>query len=326
MFRQLGPLALVALAPFAGGVPSAQAASASPEAAPADRMTRLTLSGPALAGPAATRLAVPPGMSAEDRAPHTRGRVLARRVKNIAHRGASANAPENTLAAFRAAQARGADLFELDVQETKDHKLVVVHDTTLGRTTNAEKVFPAKSPWRVRDLTLAEIRRLDAGSWFGSKYRRQRVPTLAGTLREMQGSGLDLLLEVKSPSLYPGIGKRVAAELRRNPNWLAQDRIIVQSFDWPFVRDFHKRLPSAPTGLLGTPSKSGLTAAAKYADYINPPQRNVTADYVSSVHKHGMRILPWTVNDAATMRRLIRTGADGIITNRPGTLQAVNGG
>ncbi|MBC6462750.1 glycerophosphodiester phosphodiesterase [Actinomadura sp. HBU206391] len=311
MLRQLAPIALATLAPLAAGMPAAQAASTSAESASATH----AVAGLALTRPGPARLA-----ATEPNPPENR------RVLDVAHRGASAQAPENTMAAFRAARDRGADVLELDVQETKDHKLVVMHDTTLGRTTNAERIFPGKSPWRVRDLTLAQIRKLDAGSWYGSAYKGQRVPTLARTLRDMQDSGMDLLLEVKSPSLYPGIGDRVADELRRHGNWLNKDRVIVQSFDWPFVREFHKRLPNVPTGLLGTPPTSDLAAAAKYADYINPPHKDVTPGYVRKVHKRGMKVIPWTVNDAPTMRRLIRNGADGIITNRPGTLREVNGG
>jgi glycerophosphoryl diester phosphodiesterase len=327
MLRQFGPLALVTLAPFALGVPAARAASAPAEAASADRapaeyaLAAPASTEPALTEPASTEPASPAAARTAAQDPADDGRVL-----NIAHRGASDQAPENTLAAFRAARDRGANVVELDVQQTKDHKLVVVHDTTLGRTTNAERIFPGKSPWRVRDLTLAQIRKLDAGSWYGSGYKKQRVPTLGSALREMQDSGLDMLLEVKSPSLYPGIGDRVAKELRKHQGWLDQDRVIVQSFDWPFVRDFHQRLPGVPTGLLGTPARSDLGAAAEYADYINPPHKNVTPGYVKSVHKHGMRILPWTVDDASTMRHLLESGADGIITNRPGTLRSVNGG
>jgi glycerophosphoryl diester phosphodiesterase len=306
MLRQLGSLTLALFAPLTVVNPVARATSGLPS--PQAR--------PATTGSASGSVGTTPRLP----------RASARRVQIIAHRGASAYAPENTLAAFRAAAARGATLFELDVQQTKDGKLVVVHDTTLGRTTNVEKVFPAKKPWRVRDLTLAQIRKLDAGSWFGSTYRGQRVPTLGETLRTMDGKGLDMLLEVKSPSLYPGIGKRVAAELRAHPGWLDSDRVIVQSFDWPFIRAFHGRLPQAPTGLLGTPSTSGLRAASTYAGYINPRYGDVTAGYVASVHKRGMKIFPWTVNDSATMRRIIRTGADGIITNKPDTLRRVASG
>ena len=87
------------------------------------------------------------------------------RVTNVAHRGASACAPENTLASIRKGIELGADLIELDVQRTKDGKLVIVHDTGLARTTDVEQVYPDRAPWNVRDFTFAEVRGLDAGSW-----------------------------------------------------------------------------------------------------------------------------------------------------------------
>jgi glycerophosphoryl diester phosphodiesterase len=292
----------------------AHAASAQAQPAPTTLTPVQALRAAALSQAAVPAAGTVPGLS-----------TRARRVRHAAHRGASAYAPENTLAAFRSAADRGADLFELDVQQTKDHKLVIVHDTTLARTTNVEKIFPSKKPWRVRDLTLAEIKRLDAGSWFGSKFKGERVPTLGGTLSAMNGRGIDMLLEVKSPSLYPGIGRRVATELRANPSWLGPKKVIVQSFDWGFIRNFHDQLPSAPTGLLGTPSTGSLSSAAKYADYINPPYKDATAGYVSSVHKRGMRVFPWTVNDSSTMRRVIAAGADGVITNRPGAMPRTAG-
>jgi glycerophosphoryl diester phosphodiesterase len=235
-------------------------------------------------------------------------------IINVAHRGASAYAPENTVAAFTLAARQGSDMFELDVQETSDHRLVLMHDTTLARTTDAEQVFPGRAPWRVADFTLAEIRKLDAGSWFGDES--EPVPTLQEALRAMRGSGLGLLLEIKSPRLYPGIEARVARELRRS--WSGE--LAVQSFDWDSMRLFAKTMPEAPIGLLGTPSAGELPALAEFADQINPPHADVTRDYVESVHDLGMDVLTWTVDDAATMRRLITFGVDGIITNRPDVL------
>jgi hypothetical protein len=91
-------------------------------------------------------------------------------VIDVAHRGASAYVPENTVAAFKLARAQHARMFELDVQETKDHQLILMHDTSLARTTNVEDVYPHRSPWRVRDFTLAQIKKLDAGSWFSPRY------------------------------------------------------------------------------------------------------------------------------------------------------------
>ncbi|WP_433332091.1 glycerophosphodiester phosphodiesterase [Spirillospora sp. CA-294931] len=251
------------------------------------------------------------------------------KVTNVAHRGASADAPENTLAAFRLARTQRAHQFELDVQETKDRKLVLMHDTTLARTTNVEKVFPGRAPWKVSAFTLAEIRRLDAGSWFGSKYKGERVPTLGESLRAMRGSGLGLLLEVKAPELYPGIERRLAAELKRHPFWLAPDRderrLVVQSFNWSSARRFHAVLPKVPIGLLGTPESAELPGLAKWADQINPRYTEVTPSLVRRVHGLKMEMFVWTVDDPAAMRRVIRLKVDGVITNKPAVLNRVLG-
>lgn len=236
-------------------------------------------------------------------------------VVNVAHRGASAYAPENTLAAFRLAQTQHADLFELDVQETRDHELILMHDTTLSRTTDAEQVFPGRSPWSVGDFTLAEIRRLDAGG--------EGVPTLGETLRAMESGPLGLLLEIKKPHLYPGIEGRVADELGRNPAWLGEGRLIVQSFSWESMRTFHRAMPQVPIGLLGTPSTADLAGLSRFADQINPPYGTLTASYVRRVHRLGMEVYAWTVDDQDTMRRMISLGVDGIITNRPDVLHGV---
>ncbi|MEV0201329.1 glycerophosphodiester phosphodiesterase family protein [Nonomuraea sp. NPDC050691] len=241
----------------------------------------------------------------------------AERPVAVAHRGASAYAPENTVAAFELAAEQGADMYELDVQETRDHRLVLMHDTTLARTTDAEKVFPGRAPWRVSGLSLAEIRKLDAGSWFDGDYEGERVPTLAETLRAMSDSGMGLLLEIKAPHLYPGIESRVAAELRRSPAWLEPGRLVVQSFDWDSIRRFHALMPDVPVGLLGTPSAGRLAELARFADQINPPYRDITSAYVRLVHARGMRVLTWTVDDPAVMRRMLAHGVDGVISNRP---------
>ncbi|NUW39319.1 glycerophosphodiester phosphodiesterase [Nonomuraea rhodomycinica] len=243
----------------------------------------------------------------------------------VAHRGASAYAPENTLAAFELAAEQGADLYELDVQETRDHRLVLMHDTTLARTTDAERVFPGRAPWRVSGLSLAEIRKLDAGSWFGGDFAGERVPTLAETLSAMSGSGMGLLLEIKAPHLYPGIEARVAAELRRFPVWLEPGRLVVQSFDWDSMRRFHALMPDVAVGILGTPSLGRLAELARFADQINPPYRDITSDYVRRVHARGMRVLTWTVDDPAVMRRMLGHGVDGVISNRPDVVRDVLG-
>ncbi|RJL34547.1 glycerophosphodiester phosphodiesterase [Bailinhaonella thermotolerans] len=250
-------------------------------------------------------------------------------VANVAHRGASAYAPENTIPAFRLAKDMGADLYELDVQETRDHALVLMHDTTLARTTDAEEVFPDRAPWRVKDFTLAEIRRLDAGSWFGPEYAGVPVPTLGEALRAMRGSGLGLLLEIKAPHLYPGIERRVAAELRRHPSVTRPDprgrRLIVQSFDWASMERFHREIPRVPIGLLGSPPAGDLPRLAAFADQINPRHTELTGEYVRQVHAYGMEVFTWTVDDPAAMRRALAHRVDGVITNKPDVLGDVLG-
>ncbi|TDD27476.1 glycerophosphodiester phosphodiesterase [Actinomadura sp. KC06] len=248
-------------------------------------------------------------------------------VTNVAHRGASAYAPENTIAAFKLAVSQRADVFELDVQESKDHKLVIMHDTTLARTTNVEQLYPGRGPWKVSDFTLAEIRKLDAGSWFGKKYKGERVPTLDQTLSVMRGRGLGLLVEIKSPNLYPGIEKRVAAALERSPSWLQPDpaerRLAVQSFDWESMHRFHSVLPNVPIGLLGTPKTEDLPELASYADQINPTYRDLTASFVKQVHASRMDVLTWTVDDSGDMKKAVQLGVDGVITNKPDVLHRV---
>jgi glycerophosphoryl diester phosphodiesterase len=312
MFRRLG----FSFAAMMAG--TALAAATTPSATVAATRTQRTVApGPALA-PAPAPAPAP--------AAARRSAVTARaRVANVAHRGASAYAPENTLPALRTARAQGADVIEVDVQQTKDRKLILMHDTTLARTTNVEKVFPRRAPYRVSSFTLKEIRRLDAGSWFGRRYKRTRVPTLDETLRAMRGGGVGLLVEIKRPRRYPGIERRVAAELRRHPSWLRRDPaerlLAVQSFDWASMRRFHAVMPRVPIGLLGKPAVGELRALARFADQINPPQRGLTASYVRRVHRLKMDVLTWTVNDTARMRRTIRLGVDGILTNKPKVLE-----
>lgn len=301
--------AVVAVSAVPLALPLAFAGTAASAATAASGTTAVPATAPASTAPTAARAT----------------RRAAGVPADVAHRGASAYAPENTIAAFRQAKAGHADYFELDVQQTKDHKLVIMHDTTLKRTTNAESVYPHGSPWRVKGFTLKQIKRLDAGSWFSARYRKERVPTLGETLKAMDGTGLRLLLEIKNPSLYPGMTKRIASELRAHPSWLAPGRLIVQSFDWSSVRAFHRLLPSVPVGVLGTPSAKRLPGVARYADYVNPRYTTVTAAYVKRVHERHMKIFVWVVDGRSTMRRMAGYGVNGIITNRPDRLRSALG-
>ncbi|WP_306322548.1 MULTISPECIES: glycerophosphodiester phosphodiesterase family protein [unclassified Streptomyces] len=249
----------------------------------------------------------------------------------VAHRGASAYAPENTLAAVDKAHDLGVTWVENDVQRTKDGALVVIHDTTLARTTNVEQVYPDRAPWNVADFTSAEIAKLDAGGWKGAEFAGARIPTLHDYLRRVERNHQKLLMEVKAPELYPGIEDQILGQLLTE-GWLdhrhVKNRLIVQSFNADSVRTVHQRRPDIKTGFLGKPAVSDLRAYAKFADQINPSYTTLTSDYVDAVHKlkgpHGKRLqtLAWTVNDAASAQRVAGYGVDGIISNAPDVVRS----
>ncbi|MFI5817630.1 glycerophosphodiester phosphodiesterase [Streptomyces rishiriensis] len=251
--------------------------------------------------------------------------TIAVRPLVIAHRGASAYAPENTLEAVDKAASMGVLWVENDVQRTKDGELVVIHDETLRRTTDAEEVFPGRGPWNVKDFTGAEIARLDAGGWFGAAYTGARVPTLKAYLDRVEHHHQKLLLEVKNPELYPGIEQQILKVLS-NEGWLDRrhlaNRLIVQSFSAVSLRTVHRLRPEVRTGLLGTPAVRDLRRYAGYADLINPSHTALSSAYVDAVHAlsgpHGtpMRVFSWTVDDAATARTVAGYGVDGVITDK----------
>jgi glycerophosphoryl diester phosphodiesterase len=244
----------------------------------------------------------------------------------IAHRGASAYAPENTLASVDKAAELGIRWVENDVQRTKDGRLVVLHDDSLKRTTDVEEVFPDRAPWKVKDFTAAEIARLDAGSWFSPAYAGARVPTLEQYVKCVERHHQKLLLEIKNPELYPGIEKQTL-KLLSNEGWLDRrhlaSRLIVQSFSPDSVRTVHALKPGVKTGLLGTPPVADLATYAKFADQINPSYRSLSPSYVSTVqafqgpHGRPLEVFTWTVNDADTARGVAEYGVDGIITDKP---------
>ncbi|MFC9651575.1 MULTISPECIES: glycerophosphodiester phosphodiesterase [unclassified Streptomyces] len=244
----------------------------------------------------------------------------------IAHRGASAYAPENTLAAVEAADDLGIDWVENDVQRTKDGRLVVIHDDNLRRTTDVEEVFPDRAPWKVKDFTAAEIARLDAGSWFGERWTGERVPTLRQYLDAVESNRQKLLLEIKAPEQYPGVEKDILRVLGQE-GWLSRshvrNKLVIQSFGADSIRTVHQLRPDLTTGFLGAPAVADLPAYAAFTDQINPAHAALTGDYVAAVHRlrgpHGkpLTVSTWTVDDAAGAVRVRDLGVDGIITNKP---------
>lgn len=231
---------------------------------------------------------------------------------NIAHRGASKKAPENTLAAVRRAVDQGVDRVEVDLQRTRDGALVVIHDSDVVRTTDARAVLP-RGPWRIGDLTLEQIRRLDAGAWKGDAWAGERVPTLQEVLGLLGGTGVGLQLELKVPWLYPGVVGDLAGAL--DEAWAVD--VVVQCFDFSAMKELKTRRPDQRVGLLGTPPLEHLPALGSWADELNPHHWAADAGYVEAIHGAGMQCMVWTVDRPKAMRRALRAGVDGVITNRP---------
>jgi len=249
-------------------------------------------------------------------------------VIDVAHRGSSGIAPENTVAAVAYAVQQRASFVEVDVQRSADGELVIIHDTTLERTTNVEEVFPDRAPWNVGDFTLAEIRQLDAGSWFSPDFAGEPVPTLREVV-EALGPRTGFLLELKSPDLYPGIEAQIYEELSSIPGYLPRslrtDRLVVQSFDIDSMRTYHDIAPEVPIGLLygSRPSDDELVDASTWAEQVNPSYRVTDQELVDRIHELGMTISVYTIDTGQLMREYINLGVDGIITNYPGVLRDI---
>jgi glycerophosphoryl diester phosphodiesterase len=248
-------------------------------------------------------------------------------VAVIGHRGSAAMAPENTLASVRLALRQGADYVENDIMRTKDGQLVITHDLSLERTTDVEQVFPDRTSYQVADYTLAEIKRLDAGSWFGSKFAGQRILTLREWV-EAVGSNNGMLLEAKDPWAFPGIEIDIDKELRSIPTFvqaLRKGNVIMQSGDEPWLRAYHQLAPDVPVALLyyTRPTDEQLVSASTWLDAVNPALGNIDRAIVDRTHELGLKTYVWTVNFGGDMNRGIEWGVDGIITDYPLVLAQV---
>lgn len=244
----------------------------------------------------------------------------------VAHRGSAGSAPENTLGAVRLAREHGADVVETDVKRTRDGVLVVLHDESLARTTDARRVFPDRAPWWVGAFSLDEVQQLDAGSWFGPAWEGERVPTLREWTDAVGDAGM--LVEAKDPHLHPGIEHQLAAELHAVPalaEALAAGRLAVQSSDRAWLRAFHDLAPDVPVALVhhGVPDVDVVAADAAWLDALNPALGNITRELVDEVHHLGLATHVWTVNDPDDLARALAWGVDGVITDHPHRARAL---
>jgi len=233
----------------------------------------------------------------------------------IAHRGASAQAPENTLAAFEKGVELGADAVEIDVHLTRDDRVVVMHDGTLDRTTSGTGL--------IYQRTLREIKRLDAGRWFDRGFTGERVPTLEEALDLLRTRAV-ALIEVK-PN---GIARSVVDVVRQVK---AVEHVVLQSFHPGTVRAIGELDPRIPTALLAVrpggarPRRRGRSmvkrAAKAGANALSVRYPGLDPRTVEEIHRRAMTLWVWTVDDEEDMRTMIEAGVDGIITNRPDVLR-----
>jgi glycerophosphoryl diester phosphodiesterase len=234
-------------------------------------------------------------------------------VLKIAHRGASGTFPENTVCAFRAAIDAGAEMCELDVQLSRDGAIVVIHDETVERTTDGKG--------EVAELTLEELKRLDAGAKFkGGAVKGERIPTLDEVFSVTSGK-CGLNIELKAGGL-----EHQVAQIMQARNALADS--IVSSFDWEYLKNIQQLHFNIRVGLLAEekPVDLMMNAVAMRAHSINPRWDMVTSDLCKAAHERGLKVYTWTVDADARMRALIACGVDGIMTNYPERLRKVVGG
>jgi glycerophosphoryl diester phosphodiesterase len=228
-----------------------------------------------------------------------------------AHRGASARAPENTLAAFRAALEDGAELVELDVHLTRDGRLAVIHDEETQRTTGTAGV--------VAELSMSELRRLDAGRHKGRHWAGEQIPELGDVFAAVRGHLL-VNVEVKcSVVAVPALARCVAEHDMA-------DAVIVSSFDPAVVRAVAALRPSLLAGLLvDRPMPDPVAAREAGAHLLHVKHRYLTPALVDLLHQEGLGVLAWTVNAPSEMRRLAALGVDAILSDDPRRLRTVVG-
>lgn len=238
----------------------------------------------------------------------------------IAHRGASGDAPEHTLAAYELALKHGADFVEPDLQLTKDGVLVCLHDTTLERTTDVAKVFPdrakevgGKKTWPVAEFTLEEVQKLDAGAWKGAKFAGQRVPTFQQMIDAVKGKA-GIIPETKAPEVYGKLGlnmeKALMEALKKNkldaPGADPKTPVVIQSFSAASLKVLRKdhgcKLPLVFLFSGGELSKGSLKAMKEYADGLAPTKALVLArpQMVADAHDLGMSVTVWTFRAGQT--------------------------
>jgi glycerophosphoryl diester phosphodiesterase len=241
----------------------------------------------------------------------------------IAHRGYSEIAPENTLTAFEWGVKSGADLVELDYHVSDEGTEIVIHDVTLDRTTDAVERW-GEERLLVSERGLKAMQGLDAGSWFGEGFAGERLPTLVEAIELIQGRGGMTLVERKA-----GSADSMAGILKEH-GWV--NELVVQSFDWEYLRRLHELVPEQVLGALGPGkerdgvllsraerelSEAWVDEAKRTGARVIGWNRWVSEAAIRYAHEQGLEVWIYTINDLEEAQALLRAGVDGIITNNP---------
>lgn len=235
----------------------------------------------------------------------------------IAHRGASAYYPENTMAAFEGALEMGSEMIELDVMMTKDRVPVVFHDASLNKHTDG------KGP--LKNLTLAELKKLDAGSWFHEKFRGERIPTLDEVL-EFAAGKIALNIEIKTEAVTDELRDGVEEKsLRLVKKYGMENHVLFSSFDYRTIRHLKELDPDISAALLYNKRRSGRLMPSelikKYeADAFNCNYFQLNKKRHSDLKSHGIPTFIYTVDKRTRMKKLLEMGVQGIFTNKPDVL------
>ncbi len=271
----------------------------------------------------------------------------------VAHRGASAYAPEHTFESYQLALKQGADFVEQDLQISRDGILVCLHDLTLERTTNVKDIFPTRfreepisgavmRHWYVSDFTLLEIKQLDAGSWFDAKFKGTRVPTFQEAIDLVRGKA-GLYPETKAPEVYGARGfdmERLVIDLLKKNRLISGSAarntpVVIQSFSPESLKKLFTTLKTAlPLVLLVSDeararwlTEAGLVEAKQFATGIGPAKALVDKTLVMQAHALGLTITPYTFRSSNTGRfknvreemsyYLYNLGVDALFTDNP---------
>lgn len=238
----------------------------------------------------------------------------------IAHRGASAYYPENTMTAFQAAADMNAEMIELDIMLSKDGVPVVFHDALLDNHTNGKGEISA--------YTLAELKQLDAGSWFDPSFAGERIPTLEEVLEFAAGTialNIEIKTEAVTDDLKGGVAEKCLALVRK---YGMEEHVLFSSFDYRAVQHLKELDSNIPVALLYERKQAGKRTPSQLmtdynADAFNCSFRQLSKKRLADIKAHNIPVFVYTVDKVSRMRKLLSRGVTGIFTNKPDVLRDV---